>query len=328
MKKKISIIVPVYNGEKYLSRCLDSILQQRNFNINDLEILAFNDGSKDSSLAILKTYKNNYPGIVKLIDQKNSGTAKTRNMGIDLASGTYVTFVDQDDLIKTDFCSIFYEQMAVTGNDVVQGAFDLVDEDYRSIKTVSPVKTEFGKLLSIPAWSKMYKTEFLQTNNIYFFDNNIGEDNVFTVKIAMLAKRYSTTTYSGYCYLFGNAENVTNTLHKKLSKDINIIRLLEELNTTQSEDVVMRDLLQYNVFRTGMYYLLAYGRNAPRERFNEAYEEVFTWFNQSVPKLFKNQYIWHKPKGESLFVSSGMIIFLILDKLRLVGLFSKVYCKE
>ena len=327
MQKKISIIVPVYNGEKYLAKCMDSILKQTNFNIADLEILAINDGSKDGSLAILNTCEKNHPNTVKVIDQENSGTAKTRNKGIKIASGIYVTFLDQDDLIKPDFCSVFYELMTVTGNDVVQGAFDLVDEDYKTIKTVSPVVTEFGKLLSIPAWSKMYKTDFLRTNNIQFFDNNIGEDNVFTVQIMMLATKYSTTTYSGYCYLFGNAENVTNTLHKKLSKEINIIGLLEMLNSMQSDDVATQKLLQYNVFRTGMYYLLTYGRNAPQQRFNEAYAEVFAWFKCSLPSIFKIKYIWLKPRGESLFVSVGMIIFVIIHKLRFVRLFSKFYCR-
>ena len=90
---KVSVIVPVYNMEKYIRQCMDSILGQT---LTDIEVLCINDGSVDSSLAILRQYQQE-DGRVTIVDQKNQGVAKSRNTGIRQAKGKYVCFMDPDD---------------------------------------------------------------------------------------------------------------------------------------------------------------------------------------------------------------------------------------
>ncbi len=96
MKMFLSIIIPVYNGEQYISACLDSCLEQ---DISDYEIICINDGSVDNSLCILKEYSAKHPNIV-LIDKENEGVSAARNDGLDASRGMYIMFVDADDLIQ------------------------------------------------------------------------------------------------------------------------------------------------------------------------------------------------------------------------------------
>ena len=112
---KISIIVPVYNAEKYIGTCIDSILKQT---YQNFELLLINDGSSDNSLEVLNQYSKKDKRI-RVIDQKNIGVAKTRNKGIQLARGEYIAFIDNDDYIDEDYLEQF---MNVCNNqDIVIG---------------------------------------------------------------------------------------------------------------------------------------------------------------------------------------------------------------
>lgn len=101
---KVSIIVPIYNVEKYLKRCLDSLVNQT---LNDIEIICINDGSTDGSLEILNEYGRRDDRIV-IINQENSGLSATRNKGIDIAKGQFIGFVDSDDWVSKDYFEKLY----------------------------------------------------------------------------------------------------------------------------------------------------------------------------------------------------------------------------
>lgn len=101
---KVSIIIPVYNTEKYLSRCLNSLVKQT---LHDIEIICINDGSEDNSLSILENYASSDERIV-LIDQKNQGQSVARNRGIEIARGKYIGFVDSDDWVDDNYFEKLY----------------------------------------------------------------------------------------------------------------------------------------------------------------------------------------------------------------------------
>lgn len=111
----ISVIVPVYNAEKYLNDCIDSILNQ---SYEDLELILINDGSTDSSLSICQSYNDNR---IHVIDKKNSGVSDTRNVGISVAKGDYVAFVDSDDTLPNDSLSLLYNGMVQNNVDMSCG---------------------------------------------------------------------------------------------------------------------------------------------------------------------------------------------------------------
>lgn len=101
---KISVVVPVYNVEKYIGQCLDSILGQT---LKDIEIICINDGSKDNTLEILKDYAQKDSRII-LIDKENEGLSKARNQGTEIASGEYISFIDSDDWIDENYLEALY----------------------------------------------------------------------------------------------------------------------------------------------------------------------------------------------------------------------------
>lgn len=101
---KVTIIIPVYNSEKYIGKCLDSILNQTYTNF---EILVVNDGSKDNSQKVIEEYQNKYPDKIIAINQENKGVSKTRNESIKKASGDYIMFIDNDDFLESDYIETF-----------------------------------------------------------------------------------------------------------------------------------------------------------------------------------------------------------------------------
>ena len=105
---KLSIIIPVYNTEQTLEKCVDSVLQS---SLNNFEIILVNDGSTDNSANICESYKNSYPEQVLVIHQKNQGLSAARNAGLGIAKGQYITFVDSDDYISKDLYCHLLEQL-------------------------------------------------------------------------------------------------------------------------------------------------------------------------------------------------------------------------
>ena len=174
---KISVIVPVYNVEKYLKECIDSILNQT---LKDIEILILNDGSKDNSPMLIDEYakKDNR---IKAIHKTNGGYAQTCNMGIEIATGDYIAIIEPDDYIESNMFEDLYN-LAITNNaDFVKSSFyDFYDsKEYKAHK-----KKNWGDLYNIPTtpftiydcpfffyfhpsvWSCIYKKEFLLKNDI------------------------------------------------------------------------------------------------------------------------------------------------------------------
>ena len=115
MDNKLSVIVPVYNTEKYLKKCLKSIVNQ---SYKNLEILIINDGSTDGSLNIIRKFEETYPNVF-LYNKENSGVADTRNFGIQKATGDFITFVDSDDFIELDLYQLCMEYIKKNDVDIL-----------------------------------------------------------------------------------------------------------------------------------------------------------------------------------------------------------------
>lgn len=174
---KISVIVPVYNVEKYLRRCLDSLVNQT---LSDYEVILVNDGSTDSSQEIIDEYVSKYP-IIKAYKKENGGMSSARNMALDYASGEYIAFVDSDDYVEVFFLEKLYEKAKNTESDVVIcDYYGINEKEKRYMKchmNMSPEdKIEF--LLSPPmVWSKLVKKEIMDkvrfTEGIFYEDLDI-----------------------------------------------------------------------------------------------------------------------------------------------------------
>lgn len=201
-KINISIIVPVYNVAKYLNCCIDSLINQ-NFK-GTYEIICVNDGSTDSSLQILKSYKAISEKIV-IVDQNNKGLSSARNTGLKKSRGKYVMFLDSDDYFKhSNVLSIMHNEMENNGLDFVVADFeyDYYDKkkNYRihrddSLKNRVMNGRDFydlgikKKSIMSVVWNKLYRREFLITNNLKFMEGILYEDMEFTPRVYYLAEK-------------------------------------------------------------------------------------------------------------------------------------------
>lgn len=324
--KKISIIIPIYNGEKWISRCIDSVLDQKKINLKNVEILLLNDGSNDGSQDILQSYKESYPEIFTVIKQKNIGVANTRNKGVQIAKGEFIVLLDQDDWIDDDFLYNLYSAIKDSKWDVVYGGYKLVDTRGRIHKKVYPKDTIFGRYLLVPAWGKIHRTAFLRNKKIKFFDSKFGEDNVFTAEEIKNSSKIKMLQYCGYNNWFDNQDNVTNSKHKGLRKEDDIQNFLIKLFSVRKDypELVLYD---YYILRTCVYYLVFSGKNASHKRFIQVYGEIFHLIEGEIPQIYKNKYIWLPPKGEILKAHIAIVAFVIMHKMKLVNFFARVYCR-
>lgn len=235
MKKKISIIIPVYNGEKYLERCINSITNQTYKNI---EIILVNDGSTDKSDKLCKKLKRNDERIV-YVKQKNSGVSSARNKGIEIATGEYICFVDCDDWIDKKYCKVLLEgmknntQLSVIGlktkknydnhnTECIENTIELNQNE--AFKAIFNDNNFFG----FP-WNKLYKKEIINKLGEEPFNTNIHicEDTLFNAKYLVYCKKISYNKTPLYSY-FLNQEGVTKS--KKINqKKLTVFNSLDEI---------------------------------------------------------------------------------------------------
>lgn len=182
---KVSVIVPVYNVEKYLERCLNSILKQT---LTDIEIICVNDGSTDNSGYILEEYQSN--GKIKIINQENAGLSEARNTGLKYAQGEYVSFIDSDDFIDKNFIETLYDTAKKENADIACAGIIRENDkkktvliEYPEYNSATDIKGKF-KLVNSPkynfVWNKIYRKSSLVENNIKFVSGMIYEDMWFT----------------------------------------------------------------------------------------------------------------------------------------------------
>ncbi len=181
---KLSVIIPVYNVEKYLNKCLDSILHQ---SFTDFEVICINDGSTDKSTDILNEYKSKDERI-KVINQTNAGVSAARNRGLEIAQGHYIAFVDPDDWIDQNSFEVLYKKACETNTDILFfGAKYITDEviEEKNLKSLTICCEDCDNLdelihLTHTIWNKLFKNSFLKKHNIKFIESlKIAEDGVF-----------------------------------------------------------------------------------------------------------------------------------------------------
>lgn len=196
---RLSLIVPVYNGEKYLKRCLASILKN-NFNQNKWEVIFVNDGSSDESLNILLEYENKIKNI-KIISQENKGLSAARNVGIREAKGEYLCFLDCDDSIEENFLSDILNLLEKNKVDLIIFGMQRRTNDEKIYLKKIPLKDSISDLLyNSYACNKVIRKELMINNNIYFPIKKYYEDAHTIPKLFFLSKNiiYLDKIYYNY----------------------------------------------------------------------------------------------------------------------------------
>lgn len=315
----VTIIVPVYNAEDSIKRCLDSILKQT---YTEIEILALNDGSKDQSLGILLDYSQKHSSI-KVIDQENCGVSITRNRGIKLAKGTYVCFIDNDDYLDSNYVETFVNHINESNTDIVVGGYRRVNTDFKILFQEKLQEGKWSKYVIMAPWAKIYRTQFLLDNDIQFLDYKIGEDAYFNLDAFSKTEKIAIIDYIGYNWFF-NDTSVSNTSQRGLSEEIDILFLLEKIRNLYTDN--MNDYIKYFFKRYYIWYLLFSGRHSSKSKFLQEYHRLKNWI--SINQLHnKINPLSKQLAGEGYKNRIIVLIFSMLEKLHLVPLFATFYCK-
>ena len=326
-----SIIVPVYNAcvgkqnETWLNRLYESLCAQT---FESWEVLFINDGSEDNSLQVLLQFEKRDPR-VKVVDKENEGVANTRNLGISMAEGDYVFFVDLDDYIEKDYLQRFIDAAVENHASIVVGGYRRLNSSGKEVARLDPVMGNgFYKWCFPVPWARVFRTEFLRKNNLNFFNNNIGEDLPFNIRAysAACETEGSVTLidYVGYVWFY-NEESVSNTSHKGLRQSVELDLLLQTLAEIKVPASEQRFYSQF-IVRFVVWYLLYSGRNAGPQRFCDTSKALMTWLDEEG---FEPQFhFWdNEIRCESLLkriaVSSYYYIF---SKPGFLTLFSRLYC--
>ncbi len=226
----ISVIVPVYNVEKYLERCIKSILNQ---SFDNIELILVNDGSKDSSLEICNRYKDN-DNRVTVIHKENAGVSSARNTGLDCCKGQYIGFVDSDDWIDSDMYEVLFGAINEYDADIAMCSYREVDEyedvvvseyfvdslhvfnRFEALKSLLLLNKNYS--IPIAPWNKLYKRELL--DNIRFVEGKIYEDIVFTAEVLFRVNKCVCTNHIKYNYLVNRSgSTITMGFNKKSITD-------------------------------------------------------------------------------------------------------------
>jgi len=225
---KISVIIPVYNTEPYLEKCLESIVNQ-SMGIRNMQIILVNDGSTDGSLRILNHYTDKYEEVV-LVSTTNGGVSKARNKGITLATGEYLAFIDSDDYLPLDAFENMYNASEQATFDVVGGILNVkwlngyetleFAHFFRNSESEVVLDIEYSRTHQkifefCSACTKIFKREMILKNKLAFYDLGLGEDVVFVTLACLLANKIKLINHTVYNYIKRESSAMNNPINRK-----------------------------------------------------------------------------------------------------------------
>lgn len=309
-KDKISIIMPVYNTEKYLKRSIESVLNQ---SYDNIELIIINDGSTDNSEKIIKKYLNNKNIIYKKI--KNSGVAHARNVGLSISSGKFIGFIDSDDFIDENMYEMLYDKMISTNSDIVFCSYNKIFSDYSRIYTPKD-KEVFGAsvieskniLLNSNPYTplKLYSKKLIEENNIKFDEDlRIFEDLLFCYKLYLKANKISYVDKALYNYDCTNESSLTNKFTSKMfDLFIALDRLKEYAESLYSTK--LNEQLEYIAIKHISLRFTSKTKN--RKELLRYVDESFDYLKRNYPNYKNNSYY----KGIKGFVKKNRLLVKLL----------------
>lgn len=304
--EKVSVIVPVYNVETYLRECLESIINQT---YEELEVLCINDCSTDGSLAVLKEYAQKDSRIRVWENEKNRGQAYSRNVGLTNATGTFLLFVDADDIIApdlletcmevvddSDMICFDYKQVMNGETDVKQDRYQMDDGQYTGREFWA--EAVYKESIIIAPWSKLYRRDFLIDHQITFYSGIIYEDILFSFECYIKASKVYSLNKKLYTYRVREQSTMRTGISEKGIGSY-IICICE----------LMKWYLQENLERKTAEAVEEYIRKISRE-YISAYRR---WSSREpVPKLLEDKpsYLKIYQTFSELCIKSGKILDL------------------
>ena len=229
MSKKVSVIVPVYNTDKYIEKCLQSLVEQT---LSDIEIICVNDGSTDNSLSVMEQFAKS-DNRIKIITTQNKGQSCARNTGLKIACGEYTGFLDSDDYADKTMFEKLYTNAKQNDSDMVMCNVNILNcqtgsissnDPYFGLKIFEEQKdrdiffdgvfslnqcSDFLFRICVVPWNKLIKTDFWEKNSIKFTEGLSFEDNIFCLELLLKAERISLVNEPLPYYRVGSSHSLT-----------------------------------------------------------------------------------------------------------------------
>lgn len=327
---QISIIIPLYNAEKTIGRCLDSIYTQT---FSSYEVIIVDDGSTDNSAELAKFHPvGRSIASCRVISQNNKGAAAARNLGLSMARGKYVTFIDNDDWIDSDFLDTLFNAAEHNDADIVISGYRRPDSDNKIVNEVKiRPNTEWSAYSVGAAWGKLYLRSFIEANNLKFYISDLNEDLPFTLGALLKSNRAITLPYCGYNWFF-NPTSTSNTTQHESNRPLFEQALNELEHTVRSSITDFSPIVTYFFVRHIVWYLFwTCGLDSPKA-IESNIDNYTRWLDSHIPNwrqvVCKVPY---HPSGEAastkiivaVFISWPSLFKRILLGYRFVQSFSK-----
>ena len=306
----ISVIVPVYNVERYLERCIDSLVVQ---SYSKLQILLIDDGSSDNSSKICDRYAEKFPNLIYVCHKENGGLSSARNAGLRLVKGDYISFIDSDDYVESSLFQDAMEMVKESETDILTfGRFDDSETGARTVSFASDgvlhmdSREAMRRILTwdkmdIAAWDKIYKAELF--DGVFFPEGRNNEDICTIPKIIHKAKAIAHMGLPYYHY-FHRAGSITTTITEKAIDDLYCaVEAMKEQIRDLYSDAELDDELNFYINRQ---YLIVYRYMTESGYKGEHYHEVCN-------HLKKNW--WKKCSNSRMSTNSKIMYFLLRTKL-------------
>lgn len=318
MKEMISIIIPIYNAEKNLRVCLDSIMHQT---YNNFEVILINDGSTDSSSQIIKEYlkKDNR---FKCFNQKNSGVAIARNNGIKYAKSKFLMFMDNDDKIDNNYLESMLNEMDEKTDIVIDG-YKRETYDGKILFERKMENSPICKYIQNACWGKLYRKDIITKSKACFLNSPIADDFYFDAILYNSTAKIKYVNLLGYHWLFNN-ESLSNTSNKGLKYTEDLINVFESITKDISNK---NDELEFFYLRSFMYYILFSCKKVSKNIIYASYDRLFNYLKDVYPNYQRNKYIGIFKKGDNFKVRIIIVLFIFLQRLNLIKPFIYLYSR-
>lgn len=300
---KVSVIVPVYNVENYIDRCMHSLVNQT---LQDIEIIVVNDGSTDGSIDIVKIYQNKYPNKIKYVEKENGGLSDARNYGMKFATGDYIAFLDSDDYVEPTIYEKMYNKAINENCDFVECDF-IWKYDNKEIFDCGELYKDKHEMLEkarVVAWNKLIKRDLIETTGVEFPKGLRYEDIEFFYKLLPYINKFGfVKEYLIYYVQRGNS--IANTQNER-TKEIftvfeNVLNYYKEKGLyeeykTELEYTYTRLLLCSSFLR-----IVKIKDNAVRKKLVQA-----TWdnLNNNFPDWKKNKILLNGNSNKNKYMRS------------------------
>ena len=319
-KYKISVIIPVYGVEKYIDKCLNSLVKQ---SLKEIEIIVVNDGTKDNSQEIIDKYVKKYPDKVKSFIKENGGQGSARNYGLEKANGEYIGYVDGDDFIEKDMYKKLYNKAKELNYDIVVCGNYNVSEDYKTRNIdvfINNYNTDLENILfgKMAVWNKIYKKDILINNKLEFKQKVWYEDLAFTLKAIINSNSYAFVDEPLYDYLRREGSTMNNS---NVKRNLEILEAFDDILLYIKQNKKEEYLNKIEFLAIDHIYISAIVRvlraKADNNIKKETIDRLINYMSENFPNYKRNEYI-------STLSKNRKIIYNLIN-MRLYGIIKLIF---